>query len=545
MVSCGETQTVMTNLPRKNSNQAGNTGSLGRNDPCPCGSGLKFKKCHSRVKEEYDAGPSRYRDASLRQLVLEEIRTFKEIFEVRLDEETLAVKEKINDSDVQFFFERVHNLWNSSPPLVDRMPRADDLRYRALYFGTPDMFRTVNMIARYSLYCDQIIVIDPFGWFREHRRDAKHAVVREPQAWVRQIVRDGVYLCSLEDWIKSGLVEVTAFPLRIADPIRLQHIRTMESKLEQMPNDRRDAMIAELADDLFADATPEELETLRPPHADGLGQLRESLEDSEVLDLLQQQMPGVTRGKLLTTLQHVEERNKQIDRIRDALKKEPRRYKWAQGRQFEDRMTVSGAGMNLEDAKWLADITGAHLVTDRHTLWDEILADSAAGGDASPEMTHALTSLAEGFQRLKFTFLNDVPLGFALKIRQEGKLEGFRSFIRNFWNKARAKGTSETERLGAIKEFQEGLAAEYQSYKREFAEIEKSVYSKVAFAGISGAGALISGSLQLGLLSLGLFAAAYGKELQRQTKKGNPLSIFLGLERSSPSSEAPQCATPT
>jgi uncharacterized protein len=23
---------------------------LGRNDPCPCGSGVKFKKCHGKVK---------------------------------------------------------------------------------------------------------------------------------------------------------------------------------------------------------------------------------------------------------------------------------------------------------------------------------------------------------------------------------------------------------------------------------------------------------------------------------------------------------------
>jgi preprotein translocase subunit SecA len=29
---------------------------IGRNDPCPCGSGLKFKKCHGAALEEDGGG---------------------------------------------------------------------------------------------------------------------------------------------------------------------------------------------------------------------------------------------------------------------------------------------------------------------------------------------------------------------------------------------------------------------------------------------------------------------------------------------------------
>ena len=28
---------------------------IGRNDPCPCGSGMKFKKCHGAILEEEGA----------------------------------------------------------------------------------------------------------------------------------------------------------------------------------------------------------------------------------------------------------------------------------------------------------------------------------------------------------------------------------------------------------------------------------------------------------------------------------------------------------
>lgn len=506
-------------------------GLPGRNDPCPCGGGLKFKKCHGRVEDEIHAGPSRYRGLSLKELALEEIRSFKEIFGVQLTGESLVVRERIHDSDVQLFFERVRNLWNSSPPLVDRLPRADDLRYRALYFGTPDMFTTVNLIARYCLYCDQIVVIDPFGWFREFSAGSSHSMYREPQAWVRQIIRNGVYLCSLENWIRSGLVEVTAFPLTLSDPLRVQHIETMKSKLDAVSDEHWDASVEELSEDLLRNTIPEELEAWRPPHADSVKDLRKSLDAPEVLAQIQHDMPGVTKDELLKVLQNVEKRNNQIDKIREEMKREPRRYKWATHRAFEDQMSTSGAGMNLEDAKWLAETTGSHFITDKRTLWNAIVADLQTGEAASADVTSALTKLAEAFARLTFKFLNDVPLEFVLQIRQEARLEGFRSLIRDFWNQVRTEGLSETDRLAAIKHFQEKLAAGYEQYKREFEEIEKSVYSKVAFAGVSGAGAIISGSLQLGMLSVGLWVTAYDKELKRQTKKSEPFSVFMDLER--------------
>ncbi|MFP3541500.1 SEC-C metal-binding domain-containing protein, partial [Pseudomonas sp. SIMBA_044] len=40
-------RTVNFNQP-KNVVSPAKTKKLGRNDPCPCGSGLKYKKCHGR-----------------------------------------------------------------------------------------------------------------------------------------------------------------------------------------------------------------------------------------------------------------------------------------------------------------------------------------------------------------------------------------------------------------------------------------------------------------------------------------------------------------
>jgi hypothetical protein len=122
----------------------------GRNDPCPCTSGRKYKKCHERVTLEHKGGAQQYSQLSVRDLVLREIRAFKEIFGVKLTETEVHIRENIADSDVQLFVERAKNMWNSQPDLLSHMPNKEDMKFRALYYGFPDMFSTVNLIARYT-----------------------------------------------------------------------------------------------------------------------------------------------------------------------------------------------------------------------------------------------------------------------------------------------------------------------------------------------------------------------------------------------------------
>src|SRR5215471_7540281 len=185
----------------------------GRNDPCICGADRKYKKCCERVEDERQRGPRQYERLSIKNIVLEEIRSFKDIFAVKLTDDQVEVSKSITDSDVLLFVERVQNLWGSKPDLLSEMPTKRDLKFRALYFGNPDILDTINLLARYSLYCDQIIVIDPISMFHGMKRRFRHSPFQEPQAWVRQIIRNGVYLSSLEEWIKSDLVFATAFPL--------------------------------------------------------------------------------------------------------------------------------------------------------------------------------------------------------------------------------------------------------------------------------------------------------------------------------------------
>src|SRR5260370_19532807 len=195
-------------------------------------------------------------------------------------------------------------------------------------------------------------------------------------------------------------------------------------------------------------------------------------------------------------------------------------------------MNGFGSGMNVLDAKWFAERTGSHLVTDRRTVWNEILKDEPEQEkEQSESLKRSMSALAEAFQKLGFYFLKDVPLDFALQIRREDRLVGFRTYLRDFWNKIRREGQTEEQRLVTIQEFQDNLETQYQQFKAEFAEIRKTVMGKIAIAGASGAGAILSGQLALGLFSLGVLASAWPDEAKRQTKRSQALSVFLDLER--------------
>jgi hypothetical protein len=147
-------------------------------------------------------------------------------------------------------------------------------------------------------------------------------------------------------------------------------------------------------------------------------------------------------------------------------------------------MDVIGSGMNLLDAEWFAETTGSHLVTDRRTIWNEILAGNSDGNYQSEKLNQSLSALAEAFQKLEFYFLNDVPLSSVLQLRKENRLVGFRKYLREFWNTIRSDGQTEDERLASIREFRDGLDAEYQQFKREFDEIRKSIISKMTVGGL-------------------------------------------------------------
>ena len=71
-------------------------------------------------------------------------------------------------------------------------------------------------------------------------------------------------------------------------------------------------------------------------------------------------------------------------------------------------------------------MTGSYLYTDFDFRWKEI-SSIANRGDDRQELWGPIT---QAFQKLDFKFLNKVNPMFANRIKQEGRLENMRNFLR-------------------------------------------------------------------------------------------------------------------
>ena len=93
---------------------------------------------------------------------------------------------------------------------------------------------------------------------------------------------------------------------------------------------------------------------------------------------------------------------------------------------------------------------GAFPYTNRRLKWREILLLK----EDLPDLARLWTPLTKAFQTLEFKFLNNVDAEFAVSLRADGRLSGFRRFIRNVWTTA-----NKSDDLGQIEAATESFRA--------------------------------------------------------------------------------------
>src|SRR5207237_1154664 len=144
--------------------------------------------------------------------------------------------------------------------------------------------------------------------FHDMSRKFEHSPVREPQAWVRQIIRNGVYLASLEEWIRSDLVFATAFPLSFYDSLRQKHIQGMKERLEKVSPEKWDEIIQDTVESQFyLQYTPAELSAMEPEKCE-MEMIRQLAEDDKKWGEIGPYMHGISREKVIDTLKHMKRR---------------------------------------------------------------------------------------------------------------------------------------------------------------------------------------------------------------------------------------------
>jgi hypothetical protein len=180
--------------------------AIGRNDPCPCGSGQKYKHCHINDP----TGVLRDMSVRARNQIL--LNAAEDIFGFRKGRTWADFKRNISGKEVRNFYEVQASLWPLWPLETNWsavMPQAS-AKLRALYLGEIEPRDIVRNLVRFSLYSDELLAVDPFHnpW---HLRP-EYNPIDNPDQYKSDTLRLVYFLSLVSPWIRSGLLQLIPNP---------------------------------------------------------------------------------------------------------------------------------------------------------------------------------------------------------------------------------------------------------------------------------------------------------------------------------------------
>jgi hypothetical protein len=191
---------------------------------------------------------------------------------------------------------------------------------------------------------------------------------------------------------------------------------------------------------------------------------------------------------------------------------------------------LMSAGGFLQSAQFAAEHTGSYLFTDLLARW-EVLKRSK---ETLTKESKVWTPFAKSLQEARFSFLNDLNLGVALRLRQEGRLSGVRGVLREAWNADLTD--DEFDEQNAV-HLSENLKEKVREAEAEWldikAELAKYAGAELA-AGLLAGGPLVASGhawwLAGGAIVAGAAHSAISLYKSKGFKKRFPASFFIDLE---------------
>ena len=467
--------------------------SLKRNDPCPCGSGKKYKKCCLSLDEQR-SGRSQLASSSrtLREKNIALLAATIEIF--GLGRPWSKVKDGMTDARIREFYRFVADLWPVDSDQEYIMPLPDS-SLRALYLGENEPEMMLQNVFRFCLYADQILLVHPFA--NPNVVAEKFNPIYHPGEWRLQTLRIVYQMGLLAPWLEAGLVTLIPDPGDFDRSLRVKTWDLAGTRLARIgpsPEDIDQSMI--------------KARTRRSILLAPRGYLEHMLRKAN---------PGISDDLVKKVLEDIE-RDRAEDPLlpNDTLDRMP------------GQMMSANMGANLEMGMYICHATGAFPYTNVKFRWKEILG-AKQDLDATAQVWSPLTN---AFQQLRFKFLDNVDSKFACSIRQDGRLEGFRSFMRKVWDTVGGEpDVSKSEALA--RDFRDELVGAYQQAQAEWDAIDREL---AKWATGTAAAALAAGLLSPVLAGGGFAVAGLGEIIQaemkrREFRKKVAMSVFIDLER--------------
>jgi len=467
----------------------------GRNDLCPCGSQKKYKRCCLLLEQSRHQRQVLVNSAStLREKNLALLQATVGIFD--LERPWDKVKSSISGAQIREFYEFIAALWPPSTNLIEMLPSSDsDLR--ALYLGEYEPELMIENVFRFCLYTDQIVLINPFE--NPNIIAPKYNPINHPEEWKLETLKTIFHVMMMAPWIEKGFVVFIPNPGDFDPDLRIGTWRLAEQRLKDTPHQQKDvdaSFMKQRMKRLFLTYPRNYVERKireRHPHAS----------DDEVRKVADFMEAERARDPFLT--------GETIDKM-------------------PTQMMAMRTGANLEMGMYICQAMGAFPYTNMRFRWNEILG-TRKQFDPTMEIWSPLTN---AFQQLQFKFLDKVSPEFAYSMRQDGRLEGFRSYLRKIW-KAVDGQPDPSKAQSLARDFKDELTQSYNEAKAEWNKIDVDL---LKWATPTAAGGLAAGLLSLGLPAAGFAVAGVGELIQARIKRANfrrsvPMSVFIDIERKS------------
>lgn len=468
---------------------------IGRNAPCPCGSGKKYKKCC--LGKISTSGPTRVHTPTLHERNLILLTAIFDIFGLTRGVKWEDVKRNIAAEQIRELYKVVASLWPPNTDISGLLPTPNK-GLRALYLGDTRPELLSRSVFRFGLYADEIFIVDPFHnpWCiaREYNPIAK------PDQYKVDTLKLILFMYKLAPWIEAGFVTI------IPDPADFSY--DLRKKMWELAAERLKGW----------KPSAEDLEDFKPAMEEDLARFIFTLPKDYHRRVIQEVFPDFSNQQIQDTLDYIDQQREQ-DPLALDQPAEP----------GGGQLMISRSGANLEMALYIAQLTGAFPYTNFRHRWQELLSVK----EDLPEASRVWSPLTKAFHDLEFKFLNHVDSQFACSMRNDGRMESFRAFLRRLWNTV--GGQPDPTKIESIaRDFRDELTNEYHKAEADWRAIDREL---LTWAGPSLGAAIVSGGLNLAIPAFGFCVPAIFKLVESYLKRGEfrkkvPMSVFIDLHRS-------------
>lgn len=427
----------------------------------------------------------------------------------------------ISRTDVSRFYRALAEFWSKDSPVEDLILKPSN-NLRALYLGEISPANILQNVCRFGLYVNEILIINPFLQSL-YGADGTFNPIEQPGQFIPDTIRNLFFIERLRPWISSGQVKLVIDPILLDEKLRRQVTDVIMQRRSQYQPTKEDLA--------FFDKQSKEQSLIRFISMN-IHRLAADLQQNP------QEIVASIAKDLARTIPHDSLQNAELY-IREAIEVHKRidlnDLKNSKGEISEAQFFRGGA--SLEMALYLSAMSGCFPYTDSPTKWRELLsASSNLSADAQ-----RWSPLTQAFQSLDFPFLNHVDPSFAVRLRQEGRLSSFRSYLERVWKSI--SGSADPQRSQEhARQFADELHSEYAKAQAEWATIQREVmnFGGNWIGGALGLGGAVAGPIVSGHLKFMAFGGAaavilfVNQLLQTRGKKAdfklkNPMSVFIEL----------------